>query len=108
MAWALDGLAAAMLLLCHISQDGLIIVHIISGVRVRIWSFFRAVLCLRKSGNKYLPRDLFFVNLANKAQLSVRKHLWHSGDRIYLFLRDSVVAFLSHNITLMNNHVVMK
>lgn len=46
MAWALDGLAAAVLLLCHVSQGGLIVVHIISGELVRIWSLFRAVLCL--------------------------------------------------------------
>jgi len=46
MAWALGGLAAAMLLLCHIAQGGLSIFRIISGELVRIWAFFRAVLCL--------------------------------------------------------------
>lgn len=107
MAWAPDGLAAAMLLLCHISRDGLIIAHILNGVLVRIWLFFRAVLCLWKSGNKYLSRDLFLVNLANKAQLSRRKHCCGIlGTEYIWFLRDSVVAFLIRNITLMNNHMV--
>lgn len=45
MAQALGGLAAAVLLLCHISQDGLI-VHITSGVLVGMWLFLRAVLCV--------------------------------------------------------------
>lgn len=46
VARALDGLHAAVLLLCHISRDGFIILHIISGEMERIWLFFRAVLHL--------------------------------------------------------------
>lgn len=45
MAQALGGLAAAVLLLCHISRARLI-VHIISGVLVGMWLFLRAVLCI--------------------------------------------------------------
>lgn len=49
VAQALDGLAAAVLLLHHISRDGLI-VHIISGTLVEMWLFLRAVLCIGKVG----------------------------------------------------------
>lgn len=44
-AQALGGLAAAVLLLCHVSWDGLI-VHIISGALIGLWLFLRAVLCI--------------------------------------------------------------
>lgn len=98
MAWALDGLSAAMLLLCHISRGGLIIVHIISGVLVRICSFFRAVLCLWKSGNTYLGRDLFWSALQIKLILVLRKHCCSIlGTEYIWFLRHSVVAFLTPN-----------
>lgn len=45
MAQALGGLAAALLLLCHIAWDRLI-VHIISGALVGMWLFLRAILCI--------------------------------------------------------------
>lgn len=45
MAQALGGLAAAVLLLCHLSRDG-IICRIISGALVGMCSFHRAVLCI--------------------------------------------------------------
>lgn len=71
----------AVLLLCHIPQGGLTVIHIVSGVLVRIWSFFQGSVVPVKT-NTY--PGVFFISLASKAQLTIRKHLWHFGDGMQL------------------------
>ena len=69
MAWALDGLAAAVMLLCHISQGGLIITHIISGVLVRIYRFSELYCVSEKAGTSTYQEIFFWSTLQIKLNL---------------------------------------